>query len=147
MAAVKIMKTYFRVVINVSAETARTIINQGLDDFNSVVEFTKAYMKTLCTTICRPGVIIINPRANIADQPPTILDPGHLISMVYEKRLLMTTYLEMHQACTLRPIESQSMTWAIIISIAPLREQELAYSDHQAIYKPLKDTSMHNWIE
>ena len=49
MAAVAIMRTYFQDVINVSAETARTIINQGLDDFYSVVEFTKADMKTLVT--------------------------------------------------------------------------------------------------
>ena len=74
MAAVAIMRTYFRVIINVSAETARTIIDQGLDDFDYLVEFTEAYMKTLCTTICRPGGMIINPRANIADQPPTICD-------------------------------------------------------------------------
>ena len=82
MAAVAIMRTYFWVVINVSAETARTIIYQGLDDFDSLVEFTKADTKTLCTTICCPGVMIINPRDNIAEQHPTICDPGHLISMV-----------------------------------------------------------------
>ena len=94
MAAVAIIRTYFRVVINVSAETAWTIIYQGLDDFDSLVEFTKADMKTLCTTICRPGEIIINPRANIADQPPTISDPGHLISMVADQWLLLTSYAE-----------------------------------------------------
>ena len=49
-------------------------------------------MKTLCTTIRRPAGIIINPRANITDQLPTIRDPGHLISTVAEKRLLMTAY-------------------------------------------------------
>ena len=49
MAAVAIMRTYFRDVMNVSAETARTIINQGIDDFDSLVEFTEADMKTLVT--------------------------------------------------------------------------------------------------
>ena len=58
----------------------------------------------------RPGGMIINPRLNIYDQPPTIRDPGHPISMVSEKRLLMNAYAEMHQACTSRPIDSQSMT-------------------------------------
>ena len=67
MAAVATMRTYFRVIINVSSETARDIIDQGLDEFDSFVEFTKAHMKTLCTTIHRPGGMIINPRANIAD--------------------------------------------------------------------------------
>ena len=83
MDAVTIIRTYFRVIINVSSETSRTIIDQGLDDFDSLVKFTEADMMTLCTTIRRPDGMIINPRANIADQPPTISDPGHLIYMVY----------------------------------------------------------------
>ena len=90
------MRTYFQEVINVSAEMARTIIDQGIDDFDSWVEFTEADMKTLCTTIRRPGGMIINLRANISDQPPTIHDTDHLISMVAEKRLLMTSYAAIH---------------------------------------------------
>ena len=90
MAAVVIIRMYFWVVIKALAETAQTIIDQGLYDFDSLVEFTEAYMKTLWTTIRRPGGIIINPRANIADEPPTICYPGHLISMVAEKQLLVT---------------------------------------------------------
>ena len=120
MSAVAIMRTYFRVVINVSAETARTIIDQGLDNFDSLVEFTKADMKTLCTTICHPGGMIINLRADIAEQPPTIRDPSHLISMVAEKRLLVTAYAAMHQACTSRQIDSQLMTRAFMLSLDPL---------------------------
>ena len=107
MAAVAITRTYFRVVINFSSETARTIIDQVLDDFDYLVESTGVDMKTLCTTINRPGGMIINPRENIADKPPTIRDPGHLIYMVAEKRLLMTAYAAMHQANTSRPIDSQ----------------------------------------
>ena len=60
------------------------------------MEFDEADMKTLCTFIRPPGGMIINPRANIADQPPTIRDPGHIISKVAKKRLLMTAYAEMH---------------------------------------------------
>ena len=70
------------------------------------MEFTEADTKTLCTNIRRPCGMIINPRENIADQPPTIRDPGHLISMVGEKRLLMTAYAEMHQERILRKIDS-----------------------------------------
>ena len=140
MAAVAIMRTYFWFVINVSAETSRTIIDQGLDEFDSLVEFTEADMKTLCTAIRRKGRMIINPRANIADQPPTICDPTHLISMVADKRILMTDYASMHQPCTSIQIDSQSTTRAFIVSLDPLREQELSYIDPQAIYKPRKDT-------
>ena len=72
MAAVAIMRTYFQDVINVSSETARTTIDQVLSDFDSLVEFTEADMKNICTTIRRPGWVVINPRANIADQPLTL---------------------------------------------------------------------------
>ena len=96
MSAVAIIIKYFRVAINILVETSRTIINQGLDDFDSLIEFTKEDMKTLCTTISCPGRMIINPRENIANQPPNISDPGHLISMVAEKWLIMTAYTEMH---------------------------------------------------
>ena len=66
------------------------------------MEFTEADMKMLCKTICRPGGMIINLRASIADQTPTIRDPDHLILMVAEKRLLVTSYAAMHQARTSR---------------------------------------------
>ena len=137
MAAVTIMRTYFRVVINVSSETAWTIIDQGINEFDSLVEFTEVDMKTLCTTIHRPGRMIINPMANIDDQPTTICDPGHLISMEAKKRFLMNAYVSMHQARTSRPIDSQLITHTFIISIAPLQEQALDYSKPQAIDKPL----------
>ena len=96
-------------VINLSAETAWTVIDQRLDDFDSLVQFSEADMKTLCLTFCRPGGMRINLRANIADQPPTIRDSSHLISVVAEKRLLVTSYATMNQARTSRPIDSQSM--------------------------------------
>ena len=100
MVAVAITRMYFRVVINVSEETSRTIINQVLDDFDYLVELTEADMKTLCTTILCPCGMIIYPRDIISDQHPTISDPGHLIYMVAEKRILVTAYAEMHQART-----------------------------------------------
>ena len=90
------------------------------------MEFTEADMKALCTTIFCPGGMIINLRENIADQTPTTRDPGHIISMVAEKRLIMTAYAAILQACTSRPIDSQSITRSFIMSLAPLREKDLA---------------------
>ena len=67
MAAVAITRTNFQDVINVSEETAWNIIDQVLDDFDSLVEFTEADMKTPCRTIFCPGGMIDNMRANISD--------------------------------------------------------------------------------
>ena len=94
-----------------------------------------------------PVGMIINPRSDIADQPPTVRDPSHLIYMVAEKRLLMTAYAAMHQTRTLIPIDSKSMNRVLIISLAAIPEQELSYNEPQAIYNPLKDTLMSKWLE
>ena len=147
MAAVAITRTYFRDVIDVTSETVWTIIDQGLNEFNSLVEYNKVDMKTLCTTIrCQSGMII-NPRANFAAQPPTLRDPSHFISMVSKKHHTMPAYTEIHQARTSRPMDSQPMTRAFIMSLAPLQEQELAHSKPRAIDEPLRDTSMSDWFE
>ena len=53
----------------------------------------------------------------------------------------------MHQARTSILIDSQSMNRAFIMSLAPLQEQELAYSEPQEIYNPLRDTYMSKWLE
>ena len=142
-----IMKTYLQTVVNVTAATARLIIDQGLDDFDELDGFSEDDMKTLCYTIRRPGGTIPNPRARTSGQPPTIKDPGNVVSMVAEKRLILTAYAAMHQTRTSRPINALTMTRPFIMSLAPLREQELVYKDPAAIEKPLKDTTMARWLE
>ena len=136
------MRLYLEDVINVSASTARLITNQGLDDFDELSDFSEEDMKTLCNTIRRPGGSIVNPRADQPNQPPTIRDPGNVISMVAEKRLVMTSYAAMHQKRTSRPISALTMTRVFIMSLSPLRDQELSYRTPTPIEKPLKDTTM-----
>ena len=133
-----IMKTYLQAVVNVTAATARLIINQGMDDFDELKGFSEDDMKTLCNTFRRPGGSIPNPRARTTGQPPIIKDPGNVISIVAEKRLILTAYAAMHQTRTSRPINAQTMTRTFIMSLAPLREQELVYKDPVAIESPSK---------
>ena len=137
------MRTYFADIVSVSAENARTIVDQGLDNFTTLSDFTEDDMKTLSTTVCRPGGIIVNPRAALADQPPTIRDPGHLISVVTEKQLIMMVYAAMHNDRTSRLTNSRLMNREFVIYLVSLRKQELAYSALPAIDKPLKTTSMY----
>ena len=79
MANIAIMRTYFQDVVNVSAETSRIIVDQGLDDFSTLVDFSEADMKTLCATVRRPGGTIANPQAHVENQPAEIRDPGHVV--------------------------------------------------------------------
>ena len=120
MANIVIMRTYFQDVVNVSAEASRIIVDQGLDDFITLVDFSEVDMKTLCAAVCRPGGMIINPQAHVPNQPTEIRDPGHVVSMVSEKRLVMTAYTAMHQQITSRPINARTMTRDFIMSLSPL---------------------------
>ena len=137
-----IMRTYLQTVVNVSAATARLIIDQGMDDFDELDGFSEDDMRTLCTNIRRPGGSIPNPRVAVRGQPPIIRDPRNVISMVVEERLILTAYAAMHQTRTFRLINTQTMARSFIMSLAPLRDQELAYKDPVSIEKHLKDTTM-----
>ena len=141
------MRAFLEDVINVAAPTARLITNQGLDDFDELSGFSEEDMKTLCNAIRRPGGSIVNPRAALPDQPPTIRDPGNVISMVAEKRLVMTAYAAMHQTRTSRPITPATMTRVYIMSLSPLRDLELSYPTLVNMEKPLKDATMSKWLE
>ena len=66
MANTQAMRAYFQNVINVSAKTVYTIVDQVLDDFASLSDFSEANMKTLYITIRRPGGTIVNPRTSVA---------------------------------------------------------------------------------
>ena len=67
--------------------------------------------------------------------------------MVAEKRLILTAYAAMHQTRTSCPINTQTTTQTFIMSLAPLREQELVYKDPDSIEKPIKDATMAKWLE
>ena len=75
------MRVYLENVVNVSAPTTQIIATWGLDDYNELTNFTKDNVSTLCVTIHPPGGMWMNPQAAVAGQPPTIRDPGHVVSM------------------------------------------------------------------
>ena len=53
-------------------------------------------MKTLFSTIRRLGQTIVNPDAAVTGQS-TICNTGLVISMIAEKRLIINSYVAMHQ--------------------------------------------------
>ena len=131
-----IMRLYLETVVNISAATVHQITDQGMDDFDELDGFSEDDIRTLCTTIRRPGGTIPNQRVAVRDQLPIIRDPGNVISMVAEKRLILTAYAVMNQTRTSRPINAETTTRAFIMSLSLLREQELAYKDPVSIENP-----------
>ena len=101
-----IMRTYLETVVNVSAATARLITDQDMDDFNELDGFSEDDMRSLCTTIRRTGCSIPNLRVVVRGQPLIIRYPGNVLSMVAEKRLILTAYAAMHQTRTSRLINT-----------------------------------------
>ena len=59
----------------------RTAINdQGLTRIDDFIGLTDQDIKDLCDNIRKPGGTIPNPNATVPGKPPTITNPGQLIS-------------------------------------------------------------------
>ena len=56
----ELMRVYLENVVNVFAPTVQVMTNQGLDDFNTITDFTEDNMKTLYLSIGRPGELVNN---------------------------------------------------------------------------------------
>ena len=66
MAATNAIKTYLREVIGFSdgeegTLKANAMITEGLDSFKSLVDFNKQDIKSLCSSIRKPGGLIEDP--------------------------------------------------------------------------------------
>ena len=91
--------------------------------------------------------MIPSPHTAVQGQPANLRNPGHVIYMIAEKRLILTSYATMHLSRTSRPINAVILTRDCITFLSPLCEQEKAYSTNNSADKLKKDTSMHKWIE
>ena len=114
-------KVYLENIVSVFTQTARVITDQGLDDFDTLTNFNEENMRTLYVTICHPRGLVPSPRAVDPGQPADICDPGHFISMLAKKCMILMSFTEKNQAQTSRPINATMMTRVLISSLSPLR--------------------------
>lgn len=90
-------RTYLRNVIGAGTnEKADAIREEGLEFLDSLVDFEKDDIKTLCRSVRRPGGTIVNPTHNpnnpVAGIPERISNPGFNIPAIVETRLIQAAY-------------------------------------------------------
>ena len=69
------MRVYLENFISVSSPMARVITDQGLNNFNTMINFSESEMKALCVTIHHPEGLVLNPRATNTGQPEDLREP------------------------------------------------------------------------
>ena len=93
MAAQAAIRTYLKDVIGLGndqlgTERANAIIAEGLDGFDALVDFNKDDIKSLCSTVRKPGGTIEDPNDNTRQ----ISNPGTSIPAISEGRLQLCAY-------------------------------------------------------
>ena len=94
MAAQAAIRTYLKDVIGLGndqlgTERANAIIAEGLDSFDALVDFNKDDIKSLCSTVRKPGGTIEDPNDNTRQ----ISNPGTSIPAISEGRLQLCAYV------------------------------------------------------
>ena len=124
-------RTYLRDVIGVTdpRERREAIQSEGLETLNDFLEFDKDGIKTLCSSVRKPGGMIANPNAAVEGQPAQIPNPGFNIPAICEKRMIAATYTARTYDLIGRPITVDSMS----------RSRLKAYENHRQLVKEHED--------
>ena len=93
--AANICRTYLKREIGLSTdEQANAVMAEGISDLGSFALFSKDDIKTLCSSVRKPGGTIPDPNATVAvgATRPTISNPGFRIPAICESRLIDAAY-------------------------------------------------------
>ena len=93
MAATNVIRAYLKEVIGLGDDDqgtnrANAMIAEGLDSFESMMDFSKEDIKSLCSSIRKPGGLVVDP--NDADRQ--VQNPGLSIPAIAESRLITCAY-------------------------------------------------------
>ncbi len=93
MAAEAAMRTFLKEIIGLGMDAlgtdrANAIIAEGLNDFDALIDFNKDDIKSLCSTVRKPGGTVVDPN----DNTRTVNNPGMSIPAISESRLQLAAY-------------------------------------------------------
>ena len=93
MAAVNAIRTYLKEVIGLGddeqgTQRANAMISEGLDGFESLTDFNKEDIKSLCSSIRKPGGLVVDPN----DNNRQVQNPGISLPAISESRLITCAY-------------------------------------------------------
>lgn len=115
--AANICRTYLKREIGLSTdEQANAVMAEGISDLGSFALFSKDDIKTLCSSVRKPGGTIPDPNATVAvgATRPTISNPGFRIPAICESRLIDAAYTATLYDMIGRPITEATLAAALI---------------------------------
>ena len=116
MANIVVTRNYLQNVIGLTdAAQANAVIDEGITNLEDLADFEEDDIKTLCSSVRRPGGMILlggNPVAN----------PGHNIPAICETRLILAAYAAKIYRSVMRPIDPVSMNAARLREFKKHRE-------------------------
>lgn len=122
---------YLRTTLLIDDLNTRLAINQqGLTLFGDFTGLTEDDVEELCANVRKPGGTIPNPNAHVANQPPTIPNPGQNLGLIQEKRLKMLHYYVHHLRRIQRlPVDRPSATLDRLRTIYLLKAEDETEDD------------------
>ena len=137
--AVNACRTYLRREIGLATdEQANAVMAEGINDIEAFALFSKDDIKTLCSSVRKPGGTIPNPDANAVANgaPANIPNPGLHIPAICEARLIDAAYTAQIYDMIGRTINANSLAAALISEFKIHRKLVKDHKEPEAI-KPI----------
>lgn len=143
MAQEQTLQTYLKDEMKFRTNAkANAVIEEGLDTFESFLDFTKEDIKTLCNSIRKPGGVIAGRGRNAVDVP----NNGFHVPAIAETRLAWATYAAQYYHTVARPINARTMSWNYIRYFNSLKEERDNHTAPESMQKLSSKITIMKWI-
>lgn len=123
-------------------EKANAVMAEGLDTFASFLDFTKDDIKTLCSSIRKPGGVIAGRTRADNDVP----NNGLHVPAIAETRLAWATYAARYYNMIGRPLNADTLSWDYIRYFDSLKEERENHTSPDSIQRISPKISIMKWI-
>ena len=138
----RLLQTYLREEMKFRTEAkADAVMDEGLDTFDSFLDFSKDDIKTLCNSIRKPGGMI----AGVGLAAATVNNGLH-VPAIAETRLAWAAYAAQYYSMIDRPINSRTMSWNYIQYFNSLKEERDNHTPPDTIPKLSSKITIMKWI-
>ena len=143
MAETRSLQTYLKDQMKFRTnEKADAVMAEGLDTYASFLDFTKDDIKTLCSSIRKPGGVVAGRGRGAPDVP----NNGLHVPAIAETRLAWATYAAKYYHMIDRPLNAQTMHWNYIQYFNSLKEERDNHTAPESMQKISSKISIMKWI-
>jgi hypothetical protein len=133
--------TFLRDQIMVADDTLRSkLVDEGIT-FDSIADFDEEDIQSLCASVRRPGGQVLNQDGTVTR------NDGVAVPYLVEKRLKLACYAARYSKLVGRPINADSMTWALIRQFEAFKELQEEHNDPKDLPPVSKGLPILKWME